>query len=925
MERTSRFLCALLALALCAGLIGTVRAEPATGDNALSYAGYTLVWEDGFDGEALDRDSWNVELHEPGWVNAELQQYVDSADVIRTEDGALVLQAHKDASGHITSGRVNTRGKRDFTYGLFEARLKVPVGQGYLPAFWLMATDENLYGQWPRCGEIDIMEIMGQEPAKDYATVHFGTPHNQSQGTLTLTEGDFTSDWHVFDLEWEPGSLKWYVDGMLIHEENDWYTAVENQGTVTYPAPFDQPFYVILNLAVGGSWVGYPADDAVIDGEYAIDYVRVYQKDAYDSGVLPPARAAYRNPDATGNYLINSDFSAPEAFNDDLDWILLTAEGGAATAEIMDGALKITSTSAGRVDYGVQLVQSGIPAEQGGTYRVTFDAWTEGEDRTGIVNVDAWKKGWSRYLPDTHFTVTPEKQTFTFEYTVTAEDDPDSRFEFNLGNTSPITPFWVDNLRVEKISQTEVIKKRSMLADGNYVYNGRFQEGPDRMSFWEIEAPDGAEAIVTNEDPHDRRLRITVPEDAASPVIVRQNGLALTVGSGYAVSFDVEGETGRTVAVTAAGEQLDTVLSGSVQTVGSAFTFAADTAADVVFTFAEPGVYFLDNVTVGEDSLIKNGSFSAGLAGYTPYIDSSADADYVVDTLTEDGAFDVTIRNTGDADWKVQLKQENVRLEEGQWYRLTLSMKSTIDREALVAIQRNGNLRGDDWTPYVQEIVNVGAEYQTYVFEFRMNPGSEPKTDPLSVFNVAMGAVGGRRITEQHRICVDNILLEKIAGPGAEAKEEPADTGLLKNGSFADGLSGWLPPTIMDGANTYETGAQGITFHIPNPGTEDWHVQLKQTGLALRGGATYALTFTGSADAARSILVNVMSDDGQYRWYGGTAAALGAEPQRFSFTFTMAEDDPAAAVYVSLGSPVNGVAQPAADVTLTGFALAEAK
>ncbi|MBQ8165493.1 MAG: family 16 glycosylhydrolase, partial [Lachnospiraceae bacterium] len=122
----------------------------------LSYEGYNLVWEDNFDAETLNRDDWNVELHEPGWVNAEWQEYVDSEENIYIEDGKLVLRPVKttDAEGndYYTSGRVNTQNKRDFTYGIFEAKLKVPEGVGYLPAFWLMSTDENVYGQWPRCG-----------------------------------------------------------------------------------------------------------------------------------------------------------------------------------------------------------------------------------------------------------------------------------------------------------------------------------------------------------------------------------------------------------------------------------------------------------------------------------------------------------------------------------------------------------------------------------------------------------------------------------------------------------------------------------------------------------------------------------------------------------------------------------------------------
>ena len=156
----------------------------------LSHEGYALVFEDHFDGAALDRRHWNVELHEPGWVNEELQEYVDTPDVIRLEDGRLMIRpiktVHEDGSVSYISGRVSTQHKHDFTYGIFEARLKIPKGKGYLPAFWLMTTDEERYGQWPVCGEIDIMEIMGQDTRKNYGTIHYGLPHSQNQGTITL-------------------------------------------------------------------------------------------------------------------------------------------------------------------------------------------------------------------------------------------------------------------------------------------------------------------------------------------------------------------------------------------------------------------------------------------------------------------------------------------------------------------------------------------------------------------------------------------------------------------------------------------------------------------------------------------------------------------------------------------------------------------
>ncbi|MDD6155662.1 MAG: glycoside hydrolase family 16 protein [Lachnospiraceae bacterium] len=247
-----------------------------------SREGYELEWSDEFEGDSLNRHDWNVELHEPGWVNEELQEYIDSEENIQVRDGKLIISPVKKADdlGNVKyySGRVNTQNKHDFKYGLFEAKMRVPRGKGFLPAFWMMPTDEYLYGQWPRCGEIDIMEVMGQNTQKAMGTIHYGNPHEQNQGEYEVSESDFCNQWHTFSVEWEPGKIVWYIDETKYHEVREWYSASE-KGKISYPAPFDQKFYIIFNLAIGGSWVGYPDETTTYeDQSLMVDYVRVYRK-----------------------------------------------------------------------------------------------------------------------------------------------------------------------------------------------------------------------------------------------------------------------------------------------------------------------------------------------------------------------------------------------------------------------------------------------------------------------------------------------------------------------------------------------------------------------------------------------------------------------------------------------------------------------
>ena len=175
---------------------------------------------------------------------------------------------------------------------------------------------------------------------------------------------------------------------------------------------------------------------------------------------------------------------------------------------------------------------------------------------------------------------------------------------------------------------------------------------------------------------------------------------------------------------------------------------------------------------IDEDSLIKNGSFNAGMAGFEVYCYTPSNVTYVVDSLNEDNAADFTINDTGEADWHIQLKQTGVKLEQGQWYRLSLKMKSSIDRKVSYALQRDGSTHKDadgneDWTPYCQETVDLTGEYQTITKEFQM----KEDTDLETIFNIAMGAVGGKQITQQHRICMDDIVLEKIDQAGGNRKE----------------------------------------------------------------------------------------------------------------------------------------------------------
>ena len=416
--------------------------------------GYNLLWNDEFSGSALDESKWNYEPHEPGWTNEELQEYTTSTDNVFLRDGKLVIKAiksEKNGKDYYTSGKVTGQNKTDFSYGKVVVSAKVPEGQGLWPAIWMMPKEESYYGQWPKCGEIDIMEVLGNDVSTAYGTLHFGEPHGEIQGTWGLTGQTYADSFHEYSVEWEPGEIRWYIDGNLYNTANDWFTAVQGEDEKPYPAPFDQPFFVQMNLAVGGTWPGNP--DATTDfdkAEFEVDYVRVYQKPEYDMNVKKPEKK-FREALEDGNFIFNGDFSEAEDLTDDVNWKFLLFNGGDGSAEIKDNMIVITSQAEGTEEYSVQLVQPDLPMIKGKKYRVTFDAYAD-EERDIVVCVSAPSAGWIRYLQDTKLTLTTEKQSFTYDFEMKEKDDNNGRLEFNMGKRGSTATVYISNVRVEEIA-----------------------------------------------------------------------------------------------------------------------------------------------------------------------------------------------------------------------------------------------------------------------------------------------------------------------------------------------------------------------------------------------------------------------------------------------------------------------------------------
>lgn len=728
-----------------------------------------------------------------------------------------------------TSGRISTQNLKTFTYGRFEVRAKVPNGQGYLPAFWLMANDENVYGQWPRCGEIDCMEVMGQDTNKLYGTIHYGNPHAESQGTYTIKDGEksFSDDFHTFTCDWEPGKITWYVDGKKYHEESNWHSTTEGQGTLTYPAPFDQPFYIILNLAVGGSWVGNPNETTNFkNNPFVVDYVRVYQKDSYDENVTRPEVKfePTNEPDESGNYIKNSTFAEAEDLTDDTNWKFITALDGAATAEIKDNSMVIKTENAGTVDYSVQLVQANVPFEKGATYEVSFDAKAS-ENRKMNVDVKAPNRGYQSYMKTLVPELTTEMKHFSTQFVMKADSDVNGRLEFNMGNAGS-GDIVLQNVVVKKTADPDPNAKeeKTILANGSCIYNGSFQEGINHLGYWDI-TPEGADIKVTGLS--DGRRLVT----EGKSVTISQSDLAFKEGTAYALSFDAYAQNGATVVATVGGNTYKVNVEAGNEKKDYVVKIPATAKfTDKTVSLKIEGAISLDNVKMVEDAKIKNGSFNDSLSGYEVYVDSAAKATVVVDSLKENNALDVTVDDTGADDWRIQIKQNNVLLEKGKKYKLSYEAKSTIDRKIRVVMQGGAAL---GWPVYSEHsddqdandgIVTLTSEYQKFTEEFIMTE----ETDAKAFLSICLGNVDGQ-ITDQHRIVIDNISLVEVENPTPEnpTPQNPIVKPVTVSYSTHIQSYGWNKSAAKNGAVAGTTGkAKRLeAIKISVEGNEDLGIQ----------------------------------------------------------------------------------------------------
>lgn len=240
-----------------------------------TYAGKTLVWSDEFSGNSLNTNDWNYETGNGsgGWGNNELEYYTNSTKNVFVSNGNLIIEARKESIGgfNYSSARLTTANKKFFTYGRVDMRAKLPKTKGIWPALWMLGSNVSTVG-WPACGEIDIMELLGQEPSKSYATLHYNNSsgvHGSKGNSYTLNGSAFYDQFHVFSMDWVQDQVKIYIDNNLV--------LTVTKADVGSNYPFNNPFFFIFNVAVGGNWPGSPDATTTFPQRMIVDYVRVFQ------------------------------------------------------------------------------------------------------------------------------------------------------------------------------------------------------------------------------------------------------------------------------------------------------------------------------------------------------------------------------------------------------------------------------------------------------------------------------------------------------------------------------------------------------------------------------------------------------------------------------------------------------------------------
>lgn len=774
-------------------------------DPGKNKAGYDLVWSDEFDGNygndsvdantGLNLNNWSYQLGDgtevgnPGWGNNEKQSYTSNKKNIEVNedldgdgkgDGMLRLTASYEKNGYkngsetkkdYTSARIRTTSRTNealftTTYGYIESRMALPATKGAWPAFWMLPQSTDIYGNWPVSGEIDIMETCGafKEGGNNKAcgTLHWGAPEHVYKGSGYV---DLNSDYnyfHTYAVDWEPGKITWYYDGVAVNTLQNWESMISGStDSLSYDAPFDMPFYILLNLAVDSGLFGGDVNRATFQDNINmyVDYVRAYQKsegyaESVDRTASDNAKTDWDDYEGVNQIAdINPASLDANGFGEDKTadaekWYLsynANNTGGNATLDSFKDEngknwAKVGISEAGSQDYSVQLIGH-YNAKAGYVYKVSFDAYADGNMIGKSVNTDSkeWA-GWSTNgIQSYELSSTPQHVAFTFEQ---KSDFEKCRIEFNLGSKASGNVY-ISNVKVEIVNPESINGDagRKPLSNGDVIYNGTFDQGSAHVGGWaatdgtslsvpryttekiadsDVNVVDTASTLNKFENLknggvkyYERRAQIS--STSGAPCIY-QPGIELKA-DGYTLNFDMYSKYATTVqaaiySVTEDGKPGTKMLESPVvnYTAGSGvknykWSFTTPRAlanAALVLTFGDGASVQIDNV-----SMIGNAQAEVAdehpVNADTKWNANGADGGAATDDGIENGVHKFTGIKSGSTWYSPQITSAQFKTLAGAKYKMTakLKLEGTSNNIVSYIVQNQGS-----WE-VVQDVVDI--------------------------------------------------------------------------------------------------------------------------------------------------------------------------------------------------------------------------
>lgn len=809
---------------------------------------WELVWNDEFDGTTLstgETGKWILENKGDGFGNNEEQFY--KPDNATVENGKLVITAKKESySGkNYTSAKLFSNA--NWKYGKFEAKIKMPLGQGFWPAFWMMPQD-GVYGGWAASGEIDIMEAKGRIPGSTSGTLHYGGawPNNKYTGADQLfPEGQNISGEHVYALEWEPGEIRWYIDGKLFQVQNNWNTnGINGEEKYSFPAPFDQNFYLMFNLAIGGNFDGGLIPDAsLFPARMEVDYVRVYSLEGrdYKTPVEPavqkePLPRGAKTPSGEGGLVSDINFEngiKDNAAGDDSKygegWNYVHGEtfGGSATATVeeIDGKnyakIGINDNGGGNAVHSIQLEQL-TTLGKGRWYKYSFDAKAEAARTLNTKIGGGAGAGWAVYSDTYTESLSTDFRHFEHIFQMNRDSDIKTRIELNCGLSD--IDLWIGNVKLEEIDapQTDYnASKPELSSSRNNIYNGTFDKYTlDRMAYWNT-AINGAEASISVPEAT-RELTAIINNGGTSPeaITVDQRGIQLVQGNEYSLSFKARATGARNITARVvskdgsknylAGQEFALTTAMQEFTVPFEMTQANDPEAKLeILLGGNTEDVYIDDVSLAQKIdvdyyPIKNGDFALGYTLWEPFQQDAA-ADFSI----ENGAAKINITNVGTQSWNVMLNQGNMLLRSGFTYELSFDAKASVERDMDVSVENASYTRRLD-----QQRVALGLTTQHYEYDFSIS------ADELLALKFILGktvdAAAGT-------VYIDNVVLKVkgttlnmppllIADSTDNKVEHPIDITFNDIPAWREGITAVKVDRTPLSANQYSVTAGKITI-----------------------------------------------------------------------------------------------------------------